>query len=87
MAKNYQDRTKKELADLARKRGVAGWHEMRKEELIAALAKPKVKAAVKKKTAAAPRPRPQLAAEAMEMVWAQHGGASTLAWLKTDLDS
>jgi hypothetical protein len=29
--------TKKVLADMARKRGIAGWHRMRKEELLAAL--------------------------------------------------
>ncbi len=33
-----QSRTKKELADQARKKGVAGWHSMRKEELVEALA-------------------------------------------------
>jgi uncharacterized protein len=32
-----QARTKKELAELARKKGVAGWHAMRKEDLLAAL--------------------------------------------------
>jgi hypothetical protein len=31
-------RTKKELAHLARKKGIAGWHAMRKEELLEALA-------------------------------------------------
>jgi hypothetical protein len=30
--------TRKQLADMARKKGVAGWHLMRKEELVAALA-------------------------------------------------
>src|SRR5262245_61705015 len=29
--------TKKDLAELARKRGIAGWHRMRKEELLEAL--------------------------------------------------
>lgn len=32
-------RSKKQLADLARKKGVAGWHGMRKEQLVAALTK------------------------------------------------
>ena len=34
-----QARSKQQLADLARKQGIAGWHGMRKEELIAALLK------------------------------------------------
>src|SRR6266511_2958195 len=33
-----QSRTKKDLAHMARRQGVAGWHAMRKEELIEALA-------------------------------------------------
>src|SRR5436309_3360576 len=33
-----QSRTKKELADLARRKGLPGWHSMRKEELVEALA-------------------------------------------------
>ncbi len=45
--------TKKELIDMARKKGVVGWHEMRKEELIAAL-EDKKRPAVKKKAAPAP---------------------------------
>jgi hypothetical protein len=50
--------TKKVLANLARKKGITGWHQMRKEELVAALAprrrrRPKVKSA---------RPQPQKAA-------------------------
>jgi hypothetical protein len=36
-SKKLQGRSKKDLAGLARKRGIAGWHEMRKEELVAAL--------------------------------------------------
>jgi uncharacterized protein len=55
----WQDRTKKELADLARKRGVAGWHAMRKEELIAALSAPAPARAKKKPI---PLTRPQIAA-------------------------
>jgi len=34
-----QARSKDELADLARKKGIAGWHGMRKEDLIVALVK------------------------------------------------
>ncbi len=49
-----QASTKKELAEMARKKGVIGWHGMRKEELIAVLAdKP---APAKKKQAPAPVP-------------------------------
>ena len=48
--------SKKELTDLARKRGVSGWHEMRKEELVAVLAR---KRSNRRKT---PRPHPQRAA-------------------------
>src|ERR1700730_6667325 len=33
-----QARSKKELADLARRKGITGWHGMRKEELVNALA-------------------------------------------------
>ena len=33
-----QGYTKKQLAEMARKKGVAGWHGMRKEDLIASLA-------------------------------------------------
>ncbi|MFO0809370.1 MAG: DUF4912 domain-containing protein [Gemmataceae bacterium] len=39
-------RSKKQLADLARKKGIAGWHSMRKEDLLKALAAPKNKAKV-----------------------------------------
>jgi hypothetical protein len=48
-----QGRSKKELAELARKKGIAGWHGMSKEELIRALhamprhAKPKPKVKIK----------------------------------------
>lgn len=52
-----QARTKKELANLARKKGVAGWHSMCKEELVDALAP--VRGKSKKKP---PRSRPQTAA-------------------------
>src|SRR5262245_25479689 len=52
-----QSRTKKELADLARKKGLASWHTMRKEELVEALAPLRRKR--KKKPV---RSRPQAAA-------------------------
>jgi hypothetical protein len=52
-----QSRTKKELAGLARKKGIAGWHSMRKEELLEALAPSRGKR--KKKFV---RSRPQKAA-------------------------
>jgi hypothetical protein len=50
--------TKKVLAEMARKKGIAGWHLMRKDELVAALA-PARKAKARPK---APRSRPQTAA-------------------------
>jgi hypothetical protein len=37
-SKQLQACSKKELSEMARKKGVAGWHDLRKEELIAALA-------------------------------------------------
>lgn len=47
---------KKELADMARKKGIAGWHAMRKEELIDALAsKPQRRSARHQAQAAAAR--------------------------------
>src|SRR5262245_5410364 len=49
--------TKKELADLARSQGIAGWHRMRKEELLAVLLR-----RARRERAKAARPRPQLAA-------------------------
>jgi uncharacterized protein len=54
-----QSRTKKVLADMARKRGIVGWHRMRKEELVEALlaSEPRKEAATR-----APRPQPQTAA-------------------------
>jgi hypothetical protein len=59
--KNWQGRTKRELADLARKRGIAGWHAMRKEELIDALVSLRAtRSRVRSKSA--PRTRPQIAA-------------------------
>jgi uncharacterized protein len=61
-----QARSKQELADLARKKGIMGWHGMRKEELVSALAKLsshrlKIKTSAKTKKKPA-RSRPQLAA-------------------------
>src|SRR5262249_52414849 len=55
MKEKYQGRSKKELADLARRKGIAGWRGMEKKELIFALVanakklKKPVKTAVKKK--------------------------------------
>ncbi len=37
-SKKLQGMTKKDLAELARTKGISGWHGMRKEELVAALA-------------------------------------------------
>ena len=59
-----QARSKQDLADLARKKGISGWHGMRKEELVAALlaaekTPAKSKAQVKKPVV---RSRPQTAA-------------------------
>jgi len=51
-------RSKKELADLARKKGVAGWHGMTKDQLVQALAR-LAKQSSKAKSA---RPRHQVAA-------------------------
>jgi hypothetical protein len=51
--------TKKRLAELARKRGVAGWHGMRKDELLAAVAGRTGRAGKSRPRA---RPRPQIAA-------------------------
>ena len=66
---NWQARSKKELADLARKKGIPGWHGMRKEELVAALSKLYARAKAKSLKAKAlttkkspPRSRPQIAA-------------------------
>jgi hypothetical protein len=56
------ERTREELAAMARKRGIVGWREMRKVELIAALsAKPKTNTA---KSAARAKPRIHLPAQA-----------------------
>ncbi len=56
-----QGRTKKELADMARKQGISGWHGMRKEELIAALNKAATKTG-KKRTKLNPKPQAAAAA-------------------------
>jgi uncharacterized protein len=70
-SEQLQRRTKKELAEMARKKGVPGWHALRKEELVAALAalapRPRAKARKRARVAAspaakAPRARRQLAA-------------------------
>jgi hypothetical protein len=46
-AANLKTRTVKELAEMARKRKVLGWHDMRKDELVHALRKQAKKAAAK----------------------------------------
>jgi hypothetical protein len=57
--KQLQACTKKVLAGMARKKGIAGWHDMRKEELLAALSASQAPA---KAQARPPRPQPQRAA-------------------------
>jgi len=70
-SKQLQRRTKKELAEMARKKGILGWHAMRKEELIDALAAPAARPQAKAKkpgrvaarpTARSARPRRQVTA-------------------------
>src|SRR6266542_3732014 len=56
-SRELQACTKKVLADMARNYGIAGWHKMRKEELIGALLK-----LARRDKARVARPRPQLAA-------------------------
>jgi len=68
MKDKWQRLTKKELADRAKRKGIAGWHAMRKEELIAALTR---SSETKAKKQAAPRSRPQLSAAHV------NGGVST----------
>jgi hypothetical protein len=61
-----QARSKKELADLARKKGITGWHGMSKEELVAALADVTASSRTddknQKSSKKTTRSRPQLAA-------------------------
>jgi len=57
-----QSCTKKVLAEMAHKRGIAGSSSMAKEDLIAALAKPARKKTAKAAAATKLRPRPQTAA-------------------------
>src|SRR5271168_456972 len=45
---------KKDLAEMARKKGVAGWHGMRKEELVEALADKPIRGKAKKPAAPPP---------------------------------
>src|SRR5690242_19675250 len=63
--------TKKELETLARKKGISGWHEMRKDQLIRALARLNGRATNGRMHAKSPngrlklktaRPRPQASA-------------------------
>lgn len=60
----WQGRTKKDLAELARKRGIAGWHGMNKDELVDAIAAQSAarSRARNNKKKSAHRTRPQLAA-------------------------
>jgi hypothetical protein len=58
-------RTKKVLAGMARKQGIAGWQTMQKEELVKALlavASPRRRAKVRVAAPKSPRPQPQRAA-------------------------
>lgn len=48
--------TKKQLADLAREYGLAGWHELRKEDLVRALSKHEKKLARRKASRTRPAP-------------------------------
>jgi hypothetical protein len=62
-----QARTKKELAEMARKKGIAGWHALSKDELVKALVvaakrNAKAKSIKPARKHAQPRPRPQIAA-------------------------
>jgi hypothetical protein len=74
-----QGRSKKELAELARKKGIAGWHGMSKEELIKALhaaarhARPKPKVKVKPRTQSTSKRRPKT------RVAARHGSRHQLS--------
>jgi len=52
------DRTKKELADLAKRKGVRGWERMGKDDLVRALARLGPKPAAKPAARPAPLPRP-----------------------------
>ncbi len=56
MHKQLQAISKKELADMARKRGISGWHGMLKDQLVDALLNESTHAKQK------PSPRPQMAA-------------------------
>src|SRR5262245_9997778 len=47
---NYEGHSKKELAEKARRKGIAGWQQMRKDELIAALKSAGRKTASRPKT-------------------------------------
>jgi hypothetical protein len=58
--KRLQGRTKKQLADLARKKGIAGWHNLRKDELVSVLAD--MSNGKVKTRAHRAKPRPQRAA-------------------------
>ena len=53
-AADLKTRTVKELTELAKKRKVVGWHDMRKDELVRALKRQAKKAAAKRSTCARP---------------------------------
>src|SRR5262245_30766389 len=55
-------RTKQDLEEMARKKGIAGWHEMRKDELIAALVKVSTRTKTRSSKKSPSRSRPQVAA-------------------------
>ena len=50
-ATDLKTRTVKELADMARKKKVLGWHEMRKDDLVRALVRKARQAEAKRRTA------------------------------------
>lgn len=57
-----QARTKKDLVDLAKNRGITGWHSMRKDELIQAIIRHSQPPKSTARKTAEPKPRPQVAA-------------------------
>jgi hypothetical protein len=74
---DLQDCSKKKLIDLARRHGIAGWHGMRKEELVAAVADAvrREKRRLQARAARQARPRPQLAAARNTASLSKNGSA------------